>query len=128
MNIIESKLAPEAIGPYSQAVAVDKTLYISGQLPVDGKTSQLVEQDIKKQTVAALDNMSYILSEAGLDFKHVVKTTVFLANMNDFVEMNKVYGEYFKSPFPARICVEVAKLPMGALVEIEAIAVSEVKF
>ncbi len=121
-NIIASPHAPKAVGPYSQAVEVDGTLYISGQLPVDGATSTMPE-GIEAQTRQSLKNLEYILSEAGMGFKNVVKTTVLLQHISDFAKMNAVYAEHFSEQMPARICFEVAALPMGALVEIDAVAV-----
>ena len=105
--------APAAIGPYSQGIAAGQTVYVSGQLPIDPATGAIPE-GIAGQT---------ILAEQGMTLADVVKTTVFLADMNDFAEMNKVYGEYFAQPFPARSAVQVAKLPKGAPLEIECIAV-----
>lgn len=121
-KVIASPLAPKAVGPYSQAIAHDQTLYISGQLPIDGATGKMAE-GIEAQTRQSLDNLGHILAEAGYSFDDVAKTTVLLAHIADFAAMNAVYAEYFKADKPARICFEVAALPMGALVEIDAIAV-----
>lgn len=121
-KVIASPLAPKAVGPYSQAIAHDQTLYISGQLPLDGATGKMAE-GIEAQTRQSLDNLGHILAEAGYSFDDVAKTTVLLAHIADFAAMNAVYAEYFKADKPARICFEVAALPMGALVEIDAIAV-----
>lgn len=121
-KVIASPLAPKAVGPYSQAIAHDTTLYISGQLPIDGSTGKMAE-GIEAQTRQSLDNLGHILAEAGYSFDDVAKTTVLLAHISDFAAMNAVYAEYFKADKPARICFEVAALPMGALVEIDAIAV-----
>ena len=121
-KVIASPLAPKAVGPYSQAIAHDTTLYISGQLPIDGSTGTMAE-GIEAQTRQSLDNLGHILAEAGYSFDDVAKTTVLLAHISDFAAMNAVYAEYFKADKPARICFEVAALPMGALVEIDAIAV-----
>ena len=121
-KIIASPLAPKAVGPYSQAVEAGGALYISGQLPVDGATGKLAE-DIEAQTRQSLDNLGHILREAGYDYSNVVKTTVLLQSIGDFAAMNAVYAGYFTSEMPARICFEVAALPMGALVEIDAVAV-----
>ncbi|MDE6374863.1 MAG: RidA family protein, partial [Alistipes sp.] len=120
-KIIASPLAPKAVGPYSQAVETGGTLYISGQLPIDGATGKMVE-GIEAQTRQSLTNLGHILSEAGYGFENVVKTTVLLQHISDFAAMNAVYAEYFTSEMPARICFEVAALPMGALVEIDAVA------
>lgn len=121
-KVIASPLAPKAVGPYSQAVAHDSTLYISGQLPIDGSTGKMAE-GIEAQTRQSLDNLGHILAQAGYSFDDVAKTTVLLAHISDFSAMNAVYAEYFTADKPARICFEAAALPMGALVEIDAIAV-----
>ncbi len=111
-----------AVGPYSLAVDTGQFLFISGQVHLDGATGKLVEGDIGTQTRQCLENLNKVLAAAGLGFEHVVKTTVFLTSMSDFAEMNKVYAEYMMTPFPARSTVEVSALPLGARVEIEAIA------
>ena len=121
-KIIASPLAPKAVGPYSQAVEAGGALYISGQLPVDGATGKMAE-GIEAQTRQSLDNLGHILREAGYDYSNVVKTTVLLQSIGDFAAMNAVYAGYFTSEMPARICFEVAALPMGARVEIDAVAV-----
>ena len=121
-KIIASPLAPKAVGPYSQAVEAGGALYISGQLPVDGATGKMAE-GIEAQTRQSLDNLGHILREAGYDYSNVVKTTVLLQSIGDFAAMNAVYAGYFTSEMPARICFEVAALPMGGLIEIECIAV-----
>ena len=121
-KIIASPAAPKAVGPYSQAVETGGTLYISGQLPIDGATGRMAE-GIEAQTRQSLSNLGHILAEAGYGFEHVVKTTVLLQHIADFAAMNAVYAEFFTSDMPARICFEVAALPMGALVEIDAVAV-----
>lgn len=120
-KIIASPKAPKAVGPYSQAVE-NGALYISGQLPIDGATGQMAE-GIEAQTHQSLKNLGYILEEAGYSFDNIVKTTVLLDSIADFGAMNAIYAEYFKGDKPARVCYEVAKLPMGALVEIDAIAI-----
>lgn len=120
---IETKQAPAAIGPYSQAIEAGGTIYVSGQLPINPATGQFAEGGIKELTRQSLTNMQHILQQAGCDMQHVVKTSVFLADMNDFAEMNEVYAEFFKAPFPARSAVAVKTLPKGARVEIECIAV-----
>lgn len=121
-EIINSKNAPAAIGPYSQAVKVGNFLFTSGQIPLVPETGELVTGDIRKATKRSLDNIKGILEQAGTGFDNVIKTVVFLKNINDFNAMNEVYGEYFVSNQPARSCVQVAKLPKDALVEIEVIA------
>ena len=120
---IETQQAPAAIGPYSQAIEAGGTIYVSGQLPINPATGQFAEGGIKDLTRQSLTNMQHILQQAGCDMQHVVKTSVFLADMNDFAEMNEVYAEFFKAPFPARSAVAVKTLPKGARVEIECIAV-----
>ncbi len=120
-RIIASPAAPAAVGPYSQAIETDDTLYLSGQLPIDGATGTMPE-GIEAQTRQSLTNIGHILREAGYDFTQIVKTTVLLQHISDFAAMNKVYAEFFTSDMPARICFEVAALPKGALVEIDAIA------
>lgn len=115
--------APAAIGPYSQAVAAGNTLYISGQLPIDPATGAFAGQDIATQTRQSLLNMKAILEANGMCMNDVVKTTVLLADIGEFADMNAVYGEFFSEPFPARAAFQVAALPRAARVEIEAIAV-----
>ena len=121
-KVIASPLAPKAVGPYSQAIAHDATLYISGQLPIDAAVGTMVE-GVEAQTRQALTNLGYILNEAGYTFDNVAKTTVLLADIADFAAMNAVYSEFFPNEKPARICYQVAALPMGARVEIDAIAI-----
>jgi 2-iminobutanoate/2-iminopropanoate deaminase len=121
-EIISTSNAPSAIGPYSQAVKAGNLLFISGQVPLDPATGEVVEGDITVQTRRVLDNVKAILTQAGADFSNVVKTTVFLKDMNDFAAMNAVYAEFFQEPYPARSAVQVARLPKDVLVEIEAIA------
>jgi 2-iminobutanoate/2-iminopropanoate deaminase len=122
-QIIFSPHAPKAVGPYSQAVEVSGTLYISGQLPIDPETGKFVEGGVKEQTKQCLHNIGEILTEAECSFHDVVKSTVLLADMNDFAAMNEVYASFYTEPYPARVAFQVGKLPMGALVEIETIAV-----
>lgn len=123
-KIIASPLAPKAVGPYSQAVEAGGMLYVSGQLPVDGATGTMPE-GIEAQTHQSLKNLGHILREAGLNYANVVKTTVLLDSIADFAAMNAIYATYFTGGMPARVCYEVAKLPMGAKVEIDAVAVCE---
>ncbi len=120
---ISTTAAPAAIGPYSQAVEAGGTVYVSGQLPINPATGDFAEGGIKELTRQSLTNMKAILAEAGLDMGDVVKTTVFLADMADFAEMNEVYAQFFSAPFPARSAVAVKTLPKGARVEIECVAV-----
>lgn len=122
MNAISTTNAPAAIGPYSQAIKVGELVFVSGQLPIDPATGAIAEGGIKELTRQSLTNMKAILEEAGTSMANVVKTTVFLADMNDFAAMNEVYAEFFAAPFPARSAVAVKTLPKGALVEIECIA------
>jgi 2-iminobutanoate/2-iminopropanoate deaminase len=122
---ISTKSAPEAIGPYSQAVAIPQMVYTSGQIPLDPATGQLVEGGIREQTRRVLQNLEAVLAAAKSDLEHVVKTTVYLKNMSDFAAMNEIYAEHFAREGwdpPARSTVEVARLPKDALVEIEVIA------
>lgn len=118
---IESIKAPDAIGPYSQAIETDNLVFVSGQIPVDKQTGSMPE-GIKEQTKQSLTNIKYILEEAGLSMDNVVKTTVLLQHMSDFADMNEVYASFFNGICPARAAFEVVALPKGALVEIEAIA------
>lgn len=120
---IVSQKAPAAIGPYSQAIEIGNTLYLSGQIPVDRKEGKITGNTIAEQTHQALQNIKYILEENNMTMKQVVKTTVLLSDINHFSEMNEVYAEYFSEPYPARAAFQVVALPMGALVEIESIAV-----
>ena len=122
MNAISTNNAPAAIGPYSQAIEVNGFVYASGQLPIDPATGVFPEGGIKEQTAQSIKNAQMILEAAGTDLKHVVKTTVYLANMSDFAAMNEVYSQFFSEPFPARSAVAVKDLPKGALVEVEVVA------
>ena len=121
-RVIATKNAPGAIGPYSQAIEVNGMLFISGQIPINPATGTM-PATIEEQTRQSLDNLGAILHEAGMDYSDVVKTTVLLDDIKDFAAMNAVYAEYFEGEKPARMCYEVAALPMGAKVEIDAVAV-----
>jgi 2-iminobutanoate/2-iminopropanoate deaminase len=121
-EIIRTEHAPQAIGPYSQAVRAAGFVFASGQIPIDPSTGQFVPGGVAEQTEQVLRNLSAVLEAAGTSLERVVKTTVFLADMNDFAAMNEVYGRYFKEDAPARATVEAARLPRDARVEIEAIA------
>ena len=121
-KVISTSKAPAAIGPYSQAIQVGHFVYTSGQIPIDPATGKFAEGGIKEQTRQSLLNVKAILEESGLKMSDVVKTTVFMADMNDFADMNKVYAEFFSEPYPARSAVAVKTLPKGALVEIEVVA------
>ena len=123
--MIHSSNVPAAIGPFSQGVKAGKTLYISGQLPIDPSTGKFSGTDISSQTRQSLINIRNVLKEAGADMSNVVKTTVFLANIADFSAMNDVYAQFFSAPYPARAAFQVACLPKEALVEIECIAVCD---
>ena len=122
MKAISTKKAPGAIGPYSQAIQAGEFVYTSGQLGLEPETGAFPEGGIKEQTRQSLQNVKSILEEAGLSMANVVKTTVFLADMGDFAEMNSVYAEFFAEPYPARSAVAVKTLPKNALVEIEVVA------
>ncbi|MFT5874623.1 MAG: 2-iminobutanoate/2-iminopropanoate deaminase [Clostridium sp.] len=122
-HIISTVNAPAALGPYSQAVKVGDLLYTSGQLAINAATGEFVNDDIRKATAQSLDNVKAILEEAGTTLDKVVKTLVFLKDMNDFAAMNEVYSQYFGTNPPARSCIQAGKLPKDALVEIEVIAI-----
>lgn len=122
-EIIATDKAPAAIGPYSQAVRINEFLYVSGQIAIDSNSGAIIEGDIKQQTRQTLENVKAILEAAGATIENVVKTTVFISDMNEFMLMNQVYAEFFTSFYPARACVEVARLPKDVKVEIEAIAI-----
>ncbi len=121
-NVISTAHAPGAVGPYSQGVQAGNLLFTAGQIALDPATGKMVEQDIEVQTERVMLNLQGILKASGTDLDHIVKTTVFLQDMGQFAAMNGVYGQFFSDQPPARSTVEVAKLPLGALVEIEAIA------
>lgn len=121
-EIISTNNAPAAIGPYSQAVKVGNMIFTSGMIPIDPATNQLVEGDIEVQAERALMNVEALLQSAGSSMDKVVKTVVFIKNMDDFAKVNAIYAKYFTKDFPARSCVEVARLPKDVLIEMEAIA------
>jgi 2-iminobutanoate/2-iminopropanoate deaminase len=120
---VSTPSAPAAIGPYSQAVRAGSLLFVSGQIPIDPATGALVQADITAQTHRVLKNLAAILEAAGASFDHVVRSTIYLADMNDFAAVNEVYGSYFSPPAPARATVQAARLPRDARVEIDVIAV-----
>ena len=120
---IFNKEATDVIGQYSQAIQHGKMIFVSGQLPVTPSSGEIQSGDVREQTRQSLDNLRAILEKAGTDLSAVVKTTVFIQNMSDFSSVNEIYSTYFSGTYPARTCVEVARLPKNALVEIEAIAV-----
>ena len=122
MKAINSTKAPSAIGPYSQAVDKDGFIFVSGQLPIDETTGAFAGDDIASQAKRSLQNIKYILEEAGLEMKDISKTTILLKDIEDFAIVNEVYGQFFTAPYPARATYEVARLPKDALIEIEAIA------
>jgi 2-iminobutanoate/2-iminopropanoate deaminase len=125
-HVIATSLAPTAIGPYSQGIRAGNLLFVSGQIPIDPATGALIEaRDIQTQTRRVLQNLQEILAAGGATLDNVVRTTVFLKNMSEFVEMNGVYGEFFRESPPARATVEVARLPKDVSVEIDCIAVLE---
>ncbi|MEJ8616853.1 RidA family protein [Helicobacter pylori] len=122
-EVIYSTLAPKAIGPYSQAIATNDLVFVSGQLGIDANTGEFKGVDIHSQTTQSMENIKAVLKEAGLGMDSVVKTTILLKSLDDFSVVNEIYGSYFKEPYPARATFQVAKLPKDALVEIEAIAI-----
>jgi len=122
-KVIFTETAPKAIGPYSQAIEANGMLFISGQVPIDPATGKMVEGDIKEQTLQVMKNIGEILKAAGYNYSDVVKSTCLLSDMNNFAAMNEVYGSFYKENPPARAAYGVVKLPLGALIEIETIAV-----
>ncbi len=122
-KIINTKNAPAPIGPYNQAVAANNTLYISGQIPANPSTGEIVNGSIEEETHMVMKNLKAILNEAGLDFQNILKTSIFISDMNNFSKINEVYGSYFTSDYPARETVQVARLPKDVNVEISAIAI-----
>lgn len=122
MKVLHSEKAPKALGPYSQAIVAGGFVFASGQVPINPATGEFVEGGIKEQTRQSLTNVTNVLAEAGIDLSHVVKTTVFLSDMDNFAAMNEVYATFFSEPYPARSAVAVKTLPKGALVEIEVVA------
>ena len=126
-KIIVTEKAPKAIGPYSQAVEINLTLYVSGQIPIDPATGEVLSADIKIQTAQVLKNLGSVLSSAGYNYSDVVKTTCMLSDMANFAAMNEIYASVFTKDFPARSTFQAAKLPLGVLVEIDAVASKAVK-
>jgi 2-iminobutanoate/2-iminopropanoate deaminase len=122
-RIISTKRAPAAVGPYSQAVEINGTLYIAGQIPIDPETGIIVEGDVAAQTLQVMKNIEAILMAAGYTFGDVVKSTCLLTDMDNFAEMNRIYGSFYQSDPPARAAFAVKGLPLGAMIEIETIAV-----
>ena len=124
-HAVSSPDAPAAIGPYSPAVRAGQLLFVSGQVPIDPATGQMIEGDVAAQTRRVLDSVGALLLAAGRSFADVVRTTIFLADMNDFASVNAIYAQYFSEPYPARATVQVARLPKDARVEIDVIAYDE---
>ncbi len=122
-EVLHSDLAPKAVGPYSQAVAANSMIFTSGQIPINPKTGKIEAATIEEQTEQVMQNLHYVLAQGGVAFDRVIKTTCFLADMNDFAAFNSVYSKYFPENPPARSCVQVAKLPLDAKVEVEVVAV-----
>ncbi len=122
MDIIETDQAPAAIGPYSQAVKVSDFLYCSGQIPLDPQTGEVVDGDISVQAERVMANVKAVLAAADCDFSHIVKTTIFMQDLQDFAVVNEIYGRCFSGPAPARSTVQVAGLPKGVLLEVEVVA------
>lgn len=123
LKVIHTKKAPEAIGPYSQAMKVGGFVFTSGQVPLNPETGEVVCTHVEGQTKQALENLKNVLEASGSDLEHVVKTTVYIQNMDDFGKINEIYASYFTNVYPARSCVEVSKLPKGVLIEIEAVGI-----
>ena len=123
MRVISTPAAPAAIGPYSQAIVVDRTVYLSGQIPLDPATMQVVSGDVSSQTRQVLANLRAVLQAAGGDLRHLVRTTIYLRDLNDFAQVNEVYASLLAEPFPARATVQVARLPRDVAVEIDGVAV-----
>ena len=121
-NVISTDKAPAAIGPYSQAIEVNGMIYTSGMIPIDPSTGELVIGSVEAQAEQAFENLCHLVEDSGSKVENIVKTTVFIKEMNDFGKINEIYKKYFKEPFPARSCVEVARLPKDVLLEVEAIA------
>ncbi len=121
-KVISTNKAPQAIGPYSQAIEFNNMIFTSGMIPINPETNELVTGTIEEQAEQAIGNLAALLKEAGSDVDKVIKTTVFIKDMNDFAKINEIYAKYFKTDCPSRSCVEVARLPKDVLIEIEAIA------
>ena len=121
-DAISSPDAPRAVGPYSPAIRAGRLLFLSGQIPLDPATGQMIDGDVAAQTRRVMENLGAVLRAGGLSFAHVVRTTIFLADMNDFAAVNEVYGSYFTPPAPARATIQAARLPKDARIQIDAIA------
>lgn len=123
MKAIKPETAPKAIGPYSPAIKLGDFVYLSGQVPFDPKTGEVVGTTMEEQAHQVMKNIEAVLADMGLGFRHIVKTTIFVSDLNDFATLNEVYGSYLSEPFPARSCVEVARLPRDVKVEIECLVI-----
>jgi len=123
IEVVKTNKAPEAIGPYSQAIVTGSFVYTSGQITIKPQTGEVVDGGIEEQAKQVLENLKNVLEAAGSSLNKVVKTTVFIKDMDSFAKVNEVYAKYFSEPYPARSCVEVSKLPKGVLIEIEAVAI-----
>jgi len=121
-KVIHTANAPKPIGPYNQAILADNFLYVSGQIAINAQTGELINNDVERETRQVMENLKAILQEAGMDFSNVVKSSIFLSNMNDFAKVNEIYGSYFTDNFPARETVEVSRLPKDVSVEISVVA------
>ena len=124
MDVIHTERAPQAIGPYSQAIAVNGLVFVSGQIPLDPASGELREADIQVQTTQVFENLKAVLDAAGSDFSKIVKLSIFMVDLADFAIVNAIMSDYFTEPYPARACVQVAALPKGAMVEVEAVAIA----
>lgn len=123
LNAIKPEKAPKALGPYSPAVKLGDFVYLSGQIPLDPETNEIAGSTIEEQAHQVMKNIGVVLAEMGLEYRHIVKTTIFMKDLNDFNTLNEIYGSYLSEPYPARSCVQVAKLPKDVLVEIECIVI-----
>lgn len=123
LKAIKPEQAPKAIGPYSPAIKLGDFVYLSGQIPLDPQTGEVVGDTIEEQTHRVMKNMKAVLADMGLDFRHIVKTTIFMKDLKDFDAFNDVYGSYLEEPYPARSCVQVCALPKDVMVEIECIVI-----
>lgn len=127
IHIIKTKKAPDAIGPYSQGIDANNIVITSGQIPINPKTGEIISEDIALQTIQSLNNIKYILEKVKINIKNIIKTTIFMKNLNDFSFMNSAYKNFFKENnvlhYPARSCIEVSRLPKDAKIEIEALAI-----
>ena len=122
MKVINTEKAPKAIGPYVQAIEANKLIFVSGQVPINPKVGKIESNDIKDQTIQCMENIKAILKQAESKLEKVIKCTIYVTDLKNFAIVNEVYGSYFIKHKPARVCVEVSKLPLGAMIEIDAIA------